>query len=59
MRPDVLAWLATVRAEAEVPGTIAVVLGPPERQVAIPQQDIVGKSDEELLAFIARRLAEK
>jgi hypothetical protein len=58
MRPDILAWLATVRAEAEVPGTIAVVLGPPRRQISIPPQDIVGKPDDELLAFIAGRLAE-
>jgi hypothetical protein len=58
MRPETVAWLANVRAEAEVPGTIVVVIGPPGRKVAIFPEDIVGKSDDELLAFIGRRLTE-
>ena len=59
MNPAHAAWLAKVRAEAEVPGTIVVQLGPPGRQVTISPDDIVGKADDELLSYIAKRLLEQ
>lgn len=59
MRPDTVAWLARVRANAAVPGTIFVTIAGKSGSVAIPPEDIVGKSDDELLAFIARRLTEQ
>ena len=59
MSPDTAARLAKVRAEAEAPGALLVVVRNPSRSVAIFPEDIVGKSDDELLAFIAKRLAEQ
>lgn len=53
MSPKISAWLARVRAEAEVPGTIAVVVGSTLRLLP---EDIVGKSDDELLAFLREKL---
>lgn len=47
------ALLANVRAEAEAPGALVVIVG---GRVAIFPEDIVGKSDDELLAYIAARL---
>jgi hypothetical protein len=58
MSPDAVAWLANVRAEAAAPGALLVVVRDRSRSVAIFHEDIVGKSDDELLAFIAERLAE-
>lgn len=52
------AWLANVRAEAAAPGALFVIVLGPAGPVAISPQDIVGKSDDELGAFIAARLAE-
>ena len=48
MSPDTSAWLAKLRAEAEVPGTILVCAG----QLRMLPEDIVGKSDDELLAHV-------
>lgn len=59
MSPASAAWLANVRAEAAAPGALFVILRGPTRRVAIHPEDIVGKSDDELLAFIAGRLAEQ
>jgi hypothetical protein len=59
MSPDTAAWLANVRAEAEAPGALLVVVRGRSRSVAIFPEDIVGKSDDELLAYIAKRLAEQ
>jgi hypothetical protein len=56
--PDTAAWLANVRAEAAAPGALFVVVRDHSRSVAIFPEDVVGKSDNELLAFIAQRLAE-
>lgn len=59
MSPDTAAWLANVRAEAAGPGALLVVVRDGSRSVAIFPEDVVGKSDDELLAFIASRLAEQ
>lgn len=48
-------WLANIRAEAEAPGALVVVVG---GRVAIFPEDIVARSDDELPAYIARRLKE-
>jgi hypothetical protein len=56
MSPDDAAWLANVRAEAAAPGALIVTV---DGRVAIFPDEIVGKSDDELLAFIAGRLAEQ
>lgn len=54
MSPLDAALLANVRAEVASGADIVVVRG----RVAIFFYEIVGKSDDELLAFIAGRLAE-
>jgi len=59
MSPAATAWLAKLRADAAPQGTVFVVVRGPAGAVAIPPQDIVGKSDDELMAFMVRRLAEK
>jgi len=58
MRPETVAWHANVRAEATAPGAILVIVRGTAGSVAISPEDIVGKSDDELLAFIAGRLTE-
>lgn len=52
MEPAILAWLAKLRAEAEEPGTIIVCAG----RLRLLPEDIVGKTDEELLAYVSARL---
>jgi hypothetical protein len=59
MSPETAAWLANVRAEAAAPGALIVTIVGKSGSVAISPEDIVGKTDVELLAFIAGRLAEK
>ena len=56
--PTTVAWLANIRTEASAPGALVVVVQGPRGSIAIIPEDIVGKSDEELLAFIAARLDE-
>jgi hypothetical protein len=56
MRPATTAWLANVRANAAPPGTTFVIVRGPAGSVAVTPDEIVGKSDEELLAFIVGRL---
>lgn len=55
MRPEVVAWLANLRTELTT-GALYVAIRSTCGQVAIFPDDIVGKSDDELLAFIAGRL---
>lgn len=59
MSPAAAAWLAKLRADAAPPGTVFVIVSGPAGSVAIPAEDIVGKSDNELMAFMVRRLAEQ
>lgn len=49
------AWLARIRAEAESPDALLVVVPGNAGSMAIFAEDVVGKSDEELLAYIAAR----
>jgi hypothetical protein len=56
--PETTAWLANVRAELAT-GALPVTVNGPASSVAIFPDEIVGKSDDELLAFIAGRLAEQ
>jgi len=49
------AWLAKLRAEAAVPGTILVCAG----QLRMLPEDIVGKSDDELLAHVSALLEKR
>jgi hypothetical protein len=58
VRPTATAWLANVRAEAVAPGAVLVIVRGPAGSVAIFPEDIVARSDDELLAFIAGWLAE-
>lgn len=60
MSTETGALLASVRAQAADPNVFIVVIRRKTRggSVAIFPEDIVGKSDDELLAFIAARLAE-
>ena len=58
MSPEIAAWLANLRAEAAAPGALLVAVeGTPP--LAIYPDDIVGKSDNELLAFVRARLDEQ
>jgi hypothetical protein len=59
MSPETAAWLANVRAKAAAPGALLVTVRGPAGSVAIFPDEIVGKSDDELLAFIDSRLAEQ
>jgi hypothetical protein len=59
MSPETAAWLANVRAEAAAPSALLVIVRDSSRSVAIFPDEIVGKSDDELLAFIAGRLDEQ
>jgi hypothetical protein len=59
MRPATTAWLANLRANAEAPGNDLVLLRGPKGAVVFTPNEIVGKSDEELLAFVAGRLTEQ
>jgi len=56
MSPGTAAWLANVRAEAEAPGAFMIVIESSKGKVAIFPDEVVGKSDEELLAFVRERL---
>jgi hypothetical protein len=58
MSPATAAWLANVRAEL-ADGALLVAVPAKTGSVAIYPEDIVGKSDVELLAFIAGRFAEQ
>jgi hypothetical protein len=59
MSPADAALIANVRAEAAAPGALFVIVRSKTASVAIPPEDIVGKSDDELLSFIEARLAEQ
>jgi hypothetical protein len=59
MSVNIAGQLANVRAAAALPGARSVTLRGPAGSVTISPNDIVGKSDAELLAFIAGRLAEQ
>jgi len=62
MSPAHTVWLANVRAEAEAGALMVIVTGTvrgrPARATIFPDE-IVGKSDAELLAFACARLAEQ
>jgi len=51
-------WIANIRAEAAVPGTLVVVVMSRSGSIALFPENIVGQSDAELQAYIAMRLAE-
>jgi hypothetical protein len=55
MNTDKAAWLANIRAEAEAPGAVLVIVPAKAGSIAIFPDEIAGKSDDELLAFIAGR----
>jgi hypothetical protein len=56
MSPADAALIANVRAEAAAAGAVII---PVDGRVAIFPEDIVGKSDDELLSFIEARLTEQ
>lgn len=56
--PENSARIAKIRAEAAEPGTLVVVVPGNAGSVAISPDEIVARSDDELLAFIAVRLGE-
>lgn len=56
MSPKTAAWLANLRAELAAPGALLFSVPGKAGTVAIFPQDIVGKSDDELLAFVRERL---
>jgi len=58
MSPETAAWLANVRAEL-ADGALLVTVSNDLGSVAIFPEDLVGKTDDELLAFIRRRLSEQ
>jgi hypothetical protein len=59
VRPETAAWLANIRAEAADPSTVLVIVSGKTGRVTIFPDEIVGKSDDELLAVIAARLADR
>lgn len=59
MSPETAAWLANLRAEAAAPGALLVAVHGERGPVAIYPNETVGKSDDELLACVSRRLAER
>ncbi|WP_156116686.1 hypothetical protein [Massilia sp. 9096] len=58
MNTEKNAWLANIRAEAEAPGAVLVIARAQTGAIAIFPDEILGKSDDELLAFIAARSEE-
>jgi len=58
MKPETVAWLAKLRAQA-VPGTDLIFVRGPLGSAALYPHEIVGKSDDELLAFVTAQLAEQ
>jgi hypothetical protein len=56
MKPETAAALAKLRAQA-TPGTDLILFRGPLGTIAFLPHEIVGKPDDELLAFIAERLA--
>ena len=59
MSTETAACLANVRAEAAAPGALLVAVPGIAGTLPIYPQDIVGKSDDELLAFVRKRLADR
>jgi len=59
MGSDIAAQLANVRAAAALPGARLITVRGPAGSVTFFPNDVVGRSDDELLALIARRLAEQ
>jgi hypothetical protein len=59
MNTEKAAWLANIRAEAEAPGAFLVILPSRTGSMALFADEILDKSDDELLAFIAERSAEQ
>lgn len=58
MESDELDLLASLRAEAAIPQTILIaVMG--QEPMAIYPNDIIGKTDDELLALVRSRIAEQ
>jgi hypothetical protein len=57
MKPETVAWLARLRAQA-VPGTDLVFVRGPLGSISLYPHEIVGKSDDELLAFVTARLTD-
>jgi hypothetical protein len=55
---DTAAWLAEMREWAADPRALIFPINGERRSIALFPADIVGKSDDELLAFIAGRLDE-
>lgn len=57
MRKETIEWLATLRARAEEPGIIFVAVRARSRSIFIYPEEILDRTDEQLLAFIRHRLA--
>ncbi|MEH6434294.1 hypothetical protein [Massilia sp. DD77] len=56
MSPETAAWLADLRAEAAAPGALLVAVPGKAGTLPIYPNDIVGKSDDELLAYVRERV---
>lgn len=56
-REDVLNFLNNIRAEAQLPGTVMIIIGNP-RKAAFSPEEVVGKTNEELYALVEQRLLE-
>ena len=58
MRPESAAMIANLRTELAAPGALYVAIRSSDRMVAIFPDDLVGKTDRQLLAFVRERLTQ-
>jgi hypothetical protein len=58
MTPDTAAWLASMREWAALSGAQIFPVVCRGKKIALFPEDVTTRNDEELLAFIARRLYE-
>lgn len=57
MRPETTRWLAQLRAQAIEPGTVFVAIRARARSFLIFPEEILAMTDDQLLHFIRRGLA--
>ena len=57
MKPVTTQWLANLRIQATEPGTLFVAIKSRAGRLVMYPEDILDKSDEQLLSQIRRRLA--
>lgn len=50
-------WVSNIRAEAETPGTIVIIIGNPRTAILLPEE-VIGKTDKEIYTLVCERIVE-